>query len=78
MQTIFFKNKPRIIGTGTIAGPKECAGVVGKHVDKCLTDDTFGESTYEKAECKMLSYFHVFFELRSTFTAYTSLYSRKI
>lgn len=56
MQTIFFKNKPRIIGTGTIAGPKECAGVVGKHVDKCLTDDTFGESTYEKAECKMLSY----------------------
>jgi stage V sporulation protein AD len=56
MQTIFFKNKPRIIGTGTIAGPKECAGVVGKYVDKCLTDDTFGESTYEKAECKMLSY----------------------
>ena len=56
MQTIFFKNKPRIIGTGTIAGPKECAGVVGKYVDKTLMDDTFGESTYEKAECKMLSY----------------------
>ncbi len=56
MQTIFFKNKPRIIGTGTIAGPKECAGVVGKYVDKTLTDDTFGESTYEKAECKMLSF----------------------
>lgn len=56
MQTIFFDKKPRIISTGTIAGPKECAGVVGKHVDKCLTDDTFGENTYEKAECKMLSY----------------------
>ncbi len=56
MQTIFFKNKPRIVATGTIAGPKECQGVVGKCVDKALSDDTFGESTYEKAECKMLSY----------------------
>jgi len=56
MQTLFFKNKPRIVSTGTIAGPKECAGVVGKYVDKTLTDDMFGESTYEKAECKMLSY----------------------
>lgn len=56
MQTIFFENKPRIISTGTIAGPKECAGVVGKYVDKTLSDDSFGESTYEKAECKMLSY----------------------
>ena len=56
MQTIFFENKPRIVATGTVAGPKECAGVVGKLVDKALVDDTFGESTYEKAECKMLSY----------------------
>ncbi len=56
MQTIFFKNTPRIVATGTIAGPKECQGVVGKLVDKALADDTFGESTYEKAECKMLSY----------------------
>ena len=56
MQTIIFKNKPKIIATGTIAGPKECTGVVGKYVDKTLADDTFGESTYEKAECKMLSY----------------------
>ena len=56
MQTVFFENKPRIIATGTIAGPKECAGIVGKYVDKALTNDTFGESTYEKAECKMLSF----------------------
>ncbi len=54
--TIIFKNKPKIISTGTIAGPKECKGVVGKYVDKALNDDTFGESTYEKAECKMLSF----------------------
>ena len=56
MQTIFFENTPRIIATGTIAGPKECAGVIGKYVDKTLPDDMFGESTYEKAECKMLTY----------------------
>ena len=56
MQTIFFKNTPRIVATGTIAGPKESAGVVGAFVDKTLSDDMFGESTYEKAECKMLSY----------------------
>ncbi len=56
MQTIFFKNKPRIISTGTIAGPKECQGVVGQYVDKALNDDMFEENTYEKAECKMLSY----------------------
>ena len=56
MKTVAFKNKPRIVATGTIAGPKECAGVVGKYVDNALADDMFGESTYEKAECKMLSY----------------------
>ncbi len=56
MQTIFFDKKPKIISTGTIAGPKECAGVVGRYVDKTLTDDMFGESTYEKAECKILSF----------------------
>lgn len=56
MQTVIFERKPRIIGTGTIAGPKESAGIVGKYVDKTLPDDMFGESTYEKAECKMLTY----------------------
>ena len=54
--TLIFKNKPKLLATGTIAGPKECAGVVGKYVDKALSDDTFGEDTYEKAECKMLTY----------------------
>lgn len=54
--TIYFEKQPRIISTGTIAGPKECAGVVGKYVDRALSDDMFGESTYEKAECKMLTF----------------------
>lgn len=54
--TIFFKNKPCVISTGTIVGPKEAQGIIGKYVDCPLQDDTFGEDTYEKAECKMLSY----------------------
>ncbi len=54
--TIFFKKQPKIISSGTIAGPKESAGIVGNYVDKALSDDMFGENTFEKAECKMLSY----------------------
>ena len=55
-QTIYFKKEPRIIATSTIAGPKECEGVIGRYVETALADDMFGESTYEKAECKMLSH----------------------
>ncbi len=55
-QTIYFKKQPRIIATSTIAGPKECEGVIGRYVETALADDMFGESTYEKAECKMLSH----------------------
>ena len=54
-QTLYFKKKPRIISVSTVAGPKECAGVIGRYVELALSDDMFGESTFEKAECKMLS-----------------------
>ena len=54
-QTIYFKKHPRIVATSTIAGPKECEGIIGRYVETALSDDMFGESTYEKAECKMLS-----------------------
>ena len=53
--TIFFKRKPAIISTSTICGPKESAGNLGEYVDIKLNDDTFGEKTFEKAECKILS-----------------------
>ncbi len=53
--TVFFKNKPRISSTFTIAGPKEGASVFGKHIHELMSDDRFGEDTFEKAECKMLS-----------------------
>lgn len=53
--TIFFKNKPSIINTFTVVGPKEKQSKLGKFYDLGLVDDKYGESTYEKAECKMLS-----------------------
>ena len=53
--TVFFENEPRIIATSSVAGPKECAGIIGEYVENALNDDMFGESTFEKAECKMLS-----------------------
>lgn len=54
--TVYFKNKPRIIGTFTVAGPKEGKSNFSKHVHAILDDDKFGEKTFEKAECKMLSF----------------------
>ncbi len=54
MQTIFFNNKPKIIGTSSIAGPKESKGCISKYIETKLSDDTYGEKTYEKAESRML------------------------
>lgn len=54
-RTVRFKNEPRIIATSSVAGPKECAGIIGEYVEKSLADDMFEENTFEKAECKMLS-----------------------
>ncbi|MBR5438603.1 MAG: stage V sporulation protein AD [Clostridia bacterium] len=53
--TLFFKNKPKILSTYTIVGPKEKSSTLGSFYDLALNDDKYGESTYEKAECKMLS-----------------------
>lgn len=53
--TLFYNNAPRIIASSTVAGPKESAGIVGEYVEITLNDDMYGESTFEKAECKMLS-----------------------
>ncbi len=54
-RTITFGHRPRIIATSTIAGPKECRGIIGRYVEIALSDDMYGESTFEKAECKMLT-----------------------
>ncbi len=53
--TLFFINKPCIHKTYSIVGPKEKASNLGEFYDMALDDDKFNESTFEKAECKMLT-----------------------
>ena len=53
-QTIIFKNKPYILSAYSIAGKKESEGPMSDWFDYCISDDTYGESTWEKSESKML------------------------
>ena len=53
--TVFFKNSPCITSFAAVCGSKEKEGVLGDFADITLDDDMYGESTFEKAECKMLS-----------------------
>ena len=53
-QTIFFNNKPYIIGYYSIVGPKEGKGTLGEYFSEVSDDDFFGQKTYEKAERTML------------------------
>jgi len=53
LQTVKFVNPPSIISSGTIVGPKEGQGPLKDYFDVILTDDTYGEKSWEKAECKM-------------------------
>ena len=53
-QTIIFKNKPNILATSSIVGPKEMEGHFKDYFKYYLKDDTFGEKTFEKSEKDML------------------------
>ena len=53
-QTVFFKNKPIIIGNYSIVGPKEGKGPLRDYFSKIEEDDLFGQKTYEKAERTMI------------------------
>ncbi len=53
--TVFFNNSPRINHFAAVCGSKESEGILGSVADVTLQDDMFGESTFEKAECKMLA-----------------------
>lgn len=53
--TVFFEYTPRIVSFAAICGSKEKEGVIGSYADITLEDDMYEESTYEKAECKMLT-----------------------
>ena len=52
MSTITLKNVPAVIEGAAIAGPKEGEGPLSAYYDEIITDDLFGEETWEKAECR--------------------------
>ena len=53
-QTIMFDNPPTVIETACIGGPKEADGPLAKYFDQCLDDEFWGESSWEKAESKII------------------------
>lgn len=53
-QSIIFDKPPSIIETASIVGPKEANGPLAKYFDMQLEDEFWGESTWEKAESKIV------------------------
>ena len=53
-QTLKFRNRPYIISAYAIGGKKEGEGPLHDWFDECLSDDTYGENTWEKSESRML------------------------
>ena len=53
-QTLKFHNRPHIISAYAIGGKKEGEGPLHDWFDECLSDDTYGENTWEKSESRML------------------------
>ena len=52
-QTYALAHPPVVLGFGGVGGRKESEGPLGRYFDYISTDDTFGESTWEKAESAM-------------------------
>lgn len=53
-QTVKFTRPPYIIATATTVGPKEGEGPLRNYFDTILSDDLYGEKSWELAESKML------------------------
>ena len=53
-RTIKLNNKPTIIAASSIVGPKEGEGPLKDKFDLILSDDLYGEKTWELSESKMV------------------------
>lgn len=53
-QTIQFRNPPVIAATASIVGPKEGKGPLAAYFDQTVSDEFWGEKTWEKAESKFV------------------------
>lgn len=54
-QTLKLSTPPSMISNTSIVGPKEGEGPLAQYFGQILTDDYFGEDSWEKAESKMLT-----------------------
>ena len=52
--TIQMENMPSIEGYASVCGKKEAEGPLGKFFDQTFDDTTLGESSWEKAESKII------------------------
>ena len=53
-QSVKFNNPPTLLECSSIVGPKESKGPLSKYFDKTLEDEFWGESSWEKAESKII------------------------
>lgn len=53
-QTIVFENRPIILESASVVGPKEKEGPLSEFFDTAIDDVYFGEDTFEKAESKLI------------------------
>ena len=53
--TLLFPNRPYVIGSGAIVAKAEGEGPLAADFDRIVGDDTFGEDSFEKAECRLLT-----------------------
>ena len=53
-QSLLFPSGAWLCGRGSVVGKKEGEGPLSAYFDKILSDDMFGEKSWEKAESKML------------------------
>ena len=52
-QSILFDQHPAILASGAVGGKKESEGLLASYFDHINTDTTFGQKSWEKAECAM-------------------------
>lgn len=53
--TVVFSEKPQVLSHAAVAGKKEGEGPLCREFDKVFTSDTCGESTWEKAESRLVT-----------------------
>ena len=53
--TVVFSEKPQVLSHAAVAGKKETEGPLFREFDKVFSSDTCGESTWEKAESRLVT-----------------------